>query len=227
MYPGVAVSESTQNGSVKGPIFHRFLTGAYCQGYSDQMYFAHHLLNSTMSSTQYSDRRTRVYEDCFNEYRAQYINYQKYYFAANALSNAHSALNIYGTVAGAGLLVLIAWIFRAAEPGVWTPISLIISASISVSSFISFSVDWEERSEIYYREGQKHQNLFKKFNYLVKIRIPDPSENDSDLEDRHEELIDEKNELNMDTSQLAQFWYKLLAFRKDLDWSRPPLHKLR
>ena len=57
--------------------------------------------------------------------------------------------------------------------------------------------------------------------------MPDPSENDSDLEDRHEELIDEKNELNMDTSQLAQFWYKLLAFRKDLDWSRPPLHKLR
>jgi len=180
-----------------------------------------------MSSTQYSNRRKRVYKNSFNEYRAQYINYQKYYLAANTLSYAHSALNIYGTVAGAGLLVLITWILRASDPGVWTPISLIISASISASSFISFSVDWEDRSEIYYREGQKHQNLFKEFNYLAKIRMPDPSENDPDLETRYKELVDDKNELNMRTSQLAQFWYKLLGFRNDLDWNRPPLHELR
>lgn len=180
-----------------------------------------------MSSTQYSDRRSRVYKDCFNEYRAQYINYQKYYLAANTLSNAHSALNIYGTVAGAGLLVLITWIFRASDPGVWTPISLIISASISVSSFISFSVDWEDRSETYYREGQKHQNLFKEFNHLVKIRMPDPSESDSNLEARYKDLVDDKNELNMNTFQLAQVWYKLLRLRKDLDWDSPPLHELR
>lgn len=180
-----------------------------------------------MNSTQYSNRRTRIYKDCFNEYKAQYINYQKYYLAANVLSNARSALNVYGTVAGAGLLVLIAWIFRASDPGVWTPISLILSASISVSSFLSFSVDWEDRSNIYYREGQNHQNLYKKFNYLVKIRMPDPSENDRDLEDRYKELIENKNDLNMETSQLDQFWYKLLKFRKDLDWDRPPLHELQ
>ncbi|MFC6953509.1 hypothetical protein [Halorubellus litoreus] len=180
-----------------------------------------------MSSTQYSNRRNRIYKDCFNEYRAQYINYQKYYLAANVLSNAHSALNIYGTVAGAGLLVLIAWIFRASDPGVWTPISLIAAASISVASFISFSVDWEDRSNTYYREGQKHQELYKNFNYLLKIRMPDPNENDSDLETRYKELVKNKNDLNMETSQIAQFWYKLLGLREDLDWERPPLHKLQ
>lgn len=178
-----------------------------------------------MSNTQYSNRRERIYEDCFNEYRAQYINYQKYYLAANILSKAHTALNVYGTVAGAGLLVLIAWIFRAQDPGIWTPISLIISASISASSFVSFSVDWKDRSNTYYREGQKHQNLFKKFNYLVKIRMPDINETDSDLENRYKELVEKKNEVNMETSQLAQFWFKLLSFREDLDWTRPPLEE--
>jgi hypothetical protein len=136
-------------------------------------------------------------------------------------------LNIYGTLAGAVLLVVIAWIFRASDPEVWTPISLIISASISVSSFISFSVDWEDRSETYYREGQRHQNLFKEFNYLVKIRMPDPSEDDSELENRYKDLVDDKNDLNMETSQLTQFWYKLLGLRNDIDWHRPPLHELR
>ncbi|MFW6272403.1 MAG: hypothetical protein ACOC2U_01325, partial [bacterium] len=119
------------------------------------------------------------------------------------------------TVAGAGLLVLIAWIFRSSDPGVWTPISLIISASISASSFLSFSVDWEDRSNTYYREGQKHQNLFKKFNYFVKIRLPDPSESDSDLEDRYKKLVEkvEKYQFHV-VVEIIRLGYNILINEK-------------
>lgn len=180
-----------------------------------------------MSSSQYSDRRVRIYNDCFKEYRAQYINYKKYYLAANILSNAHSALSLYATVAGAGLLVLIAWIFNTPDQTAWNSISLIISASISASSFISFTVDWGEKSNTYYREGQEHQNLFKKFNHLIKVRMPDPTEDDSDLEARYRELVEEKNEINMRTSQVDQVWYKILDFTDDLDWECRPLDEMK
>jgi hypothetical protein len=179
-----------------------------------------------MSST-YSDRRLRVYEDCFNEYRAQYVNYKKHYLAANILNHAHSALSIYSTVAGSVLFVMIVYVFRSSDPGVLTPLSLLLSASIAATSFISVFVDWDEKSSTYYREGQRHQNLFKEFNHLVKIRMPDPDENDSDLEQRQLELVEKKNDLNMETPQLSQHWYRVLKFREDLDWTRPPLSEQR
>jgi len=174
----------------------------------------------------YSERRRRLYQRIFEEYNSQYINYKKYYLASDDLGKKGRWLG-YGVTALAGLLlILLSGILAGSPPGVVNTATLILSGLTAAISFAHVTLNWGAKSNQYYNSGQIHQRLYQKFDHMVKVRLPDESEDLDSLEEDCRELLKEKNTLNEATPQLDNQWYKKLAEENDLDWDVKSLEEV-
>lgn len=178
-------------------------------------------------STGYCERRKRLYYWFFVEYRAQNINYRKYYRASEGTRKWGWVFSNFSTVGGALLLILIGGILTG-EIGSWaTLVSFALSALVAASSYINSSANFYERSNVYYNAGQIHHNLFSEMDHLVKVRLPDQTADLDQIEKNCRELISRKNELNESTPQLPDKWYEKLRRERDVDWEPNSLEEIR
>jgi hypothetical protein len=97
--------------------------------------------------------------------------------------------------------------------------------------------DYERKHVRYYRIGQRFDDLYTEMDYLIKVRLPDPDEDDDELAKRCRELVNRKDDLNGSAPQISENWYrKLQAEERDEDagddgdpltWNQPDLDELR
>lgn len=175
---------------------------------------------------EYCGKRRRLYNWFFVKYRAQNINYRKYYRASKGTRKWGWLFSNISTVGGALLLILIGGILTG-EVGSWaTRVSFALSALVAASSYINSSANFYERSNVYYNAGQIHHNLFSEMDHLVKVRLPDQSEDLDQIERDCKDLISRKDELNEATPQISDKWYEKLKYERDVDWKPPSLEEI-
>lgn len=178
-------------------------------------------------SRGYSEKRERLYNWFFRQYRAQNINYRKYYKASEGARKWGWVFGNFSTVGGGILLILIGGILTG-EVGSWATLaSFVLSALVAASSYVNSSANFYGQSNVYYNAGQIHHNLFSEMDHMVKVRFPDPSEDVSQIEGDCRELISRKNELNESTPQLPDEWYRKLRQERDVDWKPRSLTEIR
>jgi hypothetical protein len=167
-----------------------------------------------MTAPSYSDRRRRLYRQLFEEYNSQYINYKKYYLASDELGRKGRKLGYFTTGIGGLLLILLSGIVAGSPPEIINTVTLALSALLAALSFAHVTTNWQATSNQYYNSGQIHQRLFQEFDYIIKMRLPDDSEDIEELEADCKQLLEEKNTLNESTAQLDSKWFKKLADEK-------------
>lgn len=185
----------------------------------------------------YSKKRYRTYEWFFTEYNHQWINYKKFYLASSAYKKRAKYLNYGIGVTGSAVVVIILAIVKGIQPELLTPFALGASLLVGLLSATDSVGDYERKYVRYYRIGQRFDDLYTEMDYLVKVRLPDPDEDDEELAKRCRELVDRKDDLNGSAPQISEKWYrKLQEEERDegaedegdpLKWDRPDLNKLR
>lgn len=179
-----------------------------------------------MDDEEYEERRIRLYHRIFEEYNSLYITYNKYYTASDSLKRRGTVLTYAATISSGILLFLIGSIVTTDSTGGATNLALGISAIVAAISFIN-AVDSPQRlSNVYYNSGQILQELYLQFDYMVTIRLPDKSENLSELEEDCEQLISQKNTINEATPQLGNKWYKRVKEERTTSWEPKPLSEV-
>ncbi|WP_435158075.1 hypothetical protein [Haladaptatus sp. DFWS20] len=179
---------------------------------------------------EFSKRRIRLYHWFFKEYNNTYINYEKYYKASDYYKKWAKRLNLAVTVVSASIVFIVLATIKGAFPNIFTPVALMLSLVTGVLSFVDAVGDFERKYIQYYNAGQCHDDLYSEFDKMVKIKLPDNSEKDEDLEARCDELIEKKNELNSLTPQLDSKWYDKLIEERGKDavhWKPTPLKEMR
>ncbi len=181
-----------------------------------------------MSSNSFSDERRRLYHRVLHEYRAQYINYEKYYLASDCLSSKGKLFDLITTLFAAVLLILISGLTRGLEAAVVDIVVLFFSASTAALSFATTIGSWKPLATEYFKAGQIHNNLYSDFDEMVKERLPDPEESDEKLKEDCDILLQRKDELNRATPQLDSKWYfRLLERENGVEWDRKSLEELQ
>jgi len=180
-----------------------------------------------VNQKSYNRRRRKLWDLFFDEYRSQYINYRKYYLASDVLGKRGNILDYLTTVFSAILLAIIGAIASLGTPEWYNILLLILAAITSGLSIINTFGQWQLKSNEYYNAGQQHQELFKEIEYFVEVELPDENEEITYLENRAQELINKKNNLNKATPQLHTKWFDKLKKRRDIDWNQPTLEELR
>lgn len=178
-------------------------------------------------STEYDHRRQRLWDLVFAEYRAQWINYRKYYLASDKLGKKGRLIRYSTTVVSSLLLALIGATATYSLPSWFSALTLILSAVTAGLAITGTVAKWQLKSNQYYNSGQQHQKLYKKFDYFVKVRLADLDENTDQLEEDARQLIDKKNDLNEATPQLHTKWFQKLKEKRDLQWEQPSLIDIR
>lgn len=175
----------------------------------------------------YEPRRRNLWDLIFDEYRAQWINYRKYYLASDKLGKWGRWIQYATTLFSALLLAVIGAAATYRTPDWFSTLTLFLSA-ITASLAIAGSVaKWTLKSNQYYNAGQQHQALYKELNHFVKVRLPDEDESIEQLEYDALKLILRKNDLNEATPQLHTRWFQMLKKQRDTDWDQPSLEELR
>lgn len=176
---------------------------------------------------EYSAKRERIFTWFFKEYRAQNINYRKYYVASEGVRKYGWFFANTSTTGGALLLIFIGAILTG-DVGSWaTLVSFGLSAIVAASSYVNSSSNFYKLSNEYYNAGQTHQNLFSEMDYLIKEKLPDESVEVAEIEEECRSLVQRKNELNEATPQLPDKWYYLLRHQRNVDWQPHNLQDIR
>jgi len=174
----------------------------------------------------YESRRQNLWDLIFDEYRAQWINYRKYYLASDELGKWGRRIKYLTTVASSLLLAVIGAAATYSLPGWFSGVTLLLSAITASLAITSTVAKWELKSNQYYNAGQQHQELYKDIDYFVKVRLPDNDEELSQLEKDAMSLVERKNNLNEATPQLHTKWFKKLKKERDTEWEQPSLEDL-
>ncbi|MFB6235483.1 MAG: hypothetical protein ABEH81_14025 [Halopenitus sp.] len=175
----------------------------------------------------YQDRRRNLWDLVFDEYRAQWINYRKYYLASDWLGKWGNRIHYLTTIASSLLLAVIGAAATYSLPDWFSMITLLLSAATASLAIVSMVGKWQLKSNQYYNAGQQHQELYKEFDYFVKVRLTDKDEETSELEKEAKSLIEKKNDLNEATPQLHTRWFEKLKSKRDTEWEQPSLEDLR
>jgi hypothetical protein len=180
------------------------------------------------NDTPYGNKREKLWNRVFEEYRSQYVNYRKYYLASDVLGKRGQYLNYLTTVISSLLLAVVgAASTITSTPNWFNGLALILAAfTAALSIMVSFG-RWQLKSNQYYNSGQQHQNLFKEIEFFVEIEMPDDDKDIEYLEKKTKELIEKKNTLNEATPQLHTKWFNKLKKQRDINWDQPSLEEMK
>ena len=102
-----------------------------------------------------------------------------------------------------------------------------LSTVVATLAFVNAVTNYDSKSVQYMNAGRRHDDLFTEFNYLIEVRLPDPSEDLDEIESECKKMVDKRKELDRSTPNVGQKWYRKVKREKDIHWDRPPLHKVK
>lgn len=164
-----------------------------------------------MSVSNYSEARRRLYKRILSRHRAQYINYEKFYLASDC-TKSKGKLFDYATAIFAGLL-LYTILQSGGQLQENSSVLYLLSGATAILSVVAVVGDWQSKASEYYNTGQIQQDLYQELDHMVKERLPDPSEADSDLSEACDRLLQRQSEINRTAPHLSQKWYYRVMYR--------------
>ena len=178
----------------------------------------------------FSDEHRRLYRWFFKEYNNQYINYEKYYEASDHYQ--HRAKQVrWGTgILSSIVIILVLAIVQGFYSDILTPAAVGLSLLTGAISLIGTIGDFERKYITYYNSGQEHDDLYSKFDKMIKVKLPDPNANLDELQEECDRLIEKKDELNGLTPQLEGRWYDKMIEERGKDavhWEPQSLEEMR
>lgn len=160
------------------------------------------------------------------QYRKQYINYQKWYYASDKYRKRGRLLSWIELGIGLLLLVLLGGLITGlvdegiVEEGIATDLLIIVSvvsAVVIAFPIIKAKESWAIKAVRYHKYGQIHQSLFTELEFLIQTKFFDEEVTVKELEEDYEELTRRKNELNRVSPQLATGMYQEVLDNVDID----------
>jgi hypothetical protein len=179
---------------------------------------------------KFSDEHRRLYRWFFKEYNNQYINYEKYYRASQHYQRYAKIIHWGTGILSSIIITLVLAIVQGIFPEILTQVAIGASLATGVTSLVGSIGNFERKHIQYYNSGQEHDDLYSKFDRVIKVEFPNPDADIGQLKKECEELIDEKDELNGLTPQLESRWYERLKKERGHDsihWTPQPLEKMR
>jgi len=70
----------------------------------------------------------------------------------------------------------------------------------------------DQRSERFRKSANRHHVLFDEFRDFLVVSLPDSSKSNTEIQDRFDELADQRRELNIDSPDASSIWYYWIKY---------------
>lgn len=159
-----------------------------------------------MTDREASTVRDRIEQSSLIKADSLNYTYNQHFLAANVYRWLNRFLD---TVLFAASLLLVSQVLWTVWPA-WT--SFVVPGLMAVITGYRRTAKPDRRSERFRESANHHHALFDEFRDLLMVTLPDASCSDDDVQDRFDELADQRRELNMDSPDASSIWYYWIKY---------------
>lgn len=167
-----------------------------------------------------------LYKLFVNQYRKQYINYQKWYYVSDEYRKVGDFFTNIELFLGVLLLLLFGGLIAQLEDiGTITEAevaNILILATILSAIVVAFPImkarhEWSIKAERYHRYGQIHQRLFYDIEYRILTRFANEEVGTKEVKKDYRRIMKRKSELNQASPTLDSRMYEDLIENIEID----------
>ena len=92
----------------------------------------------------------------------------------------------------------------------WT--TIVLPLGMAVITGYRRAAKPDNRAERFRKSANQHHALFDAFRDFLMVTLPDASCSDGDVQDRFDELADQRRELNMNSPDASSVWYYWIKY---------------